>query len=365
LGIQYPRLGLNRAIELSPDSRPSRLSRGVVYWTQKKNKEAREDFDAVLQLPKEKQLFEAAYYRGQLYLQLGKVKEALDDFDLVVKENPSFRPVYLPRARIHAKDDIGKALEDLDAYLAGRNAFDPKSWEAHGQRGRLLRLLYSELPLEQRQQPSSQALATLALTQLEEAVKGGAQAAEVFDDLGAMLEFKLQLKEAIAAYGQGLELVPNDVKLLNKRGWAYVNTNQNQKALADFTRAARVERENAEAHSGLGYLHALGNLPPEAQQEADLALLHGAELRAPENYLNLHNVACIYASLSAPGGRQAPAYKEVAMALLRRAVHLWEKAGTGPNEIALIEGDSAFKPLEDRDDFQELIGKKKKKKPQH
>ena len=53
-------------------------------------------------------------------------------------------------------------------------------------------------------------------------------------------------------------------------------------------------------------------LPAAAQQEADLALLYGAD-----NYLILHNVACIYAALAQAGGGQAPAYQDVAMALLQ------------------------------------------------
>ncbi len=123
---------LDRAVQLSPDSRPSRLNRGVVYWNQKKYDAALADFEAVLQPPKELRLIEAAYYRGQLYLQLGQVPKALDDFDQVVAQRPEFAPVYPLRARIHiAKGEKAAALADLDAYLAGRPA-DKKDGDAHG-----------------------------------------------------------------------------------------------------------------------------------------------------------------------------------------------------------------------------------------
>jgi tetratricopeptide (TPR) repeat protein len=356
---------LNRAVELSPESRPARLNRGLVFWTRKRNAEALADFEAVLQPPKEKQLVEAAYYRGQLYLQEGKVDQALADFDRVVADNPSFRPVYPHRALILiAQGKKARALADLDAFLADQLAMDRPAWQRHGQRGRLLRLLYTELPAEQRRKPSGQALGALAMDELNEAVNRGARAAAVFDDLGALLELQGHLNEAIAAYDRGLKLAPKDVKLLNKRGWALSNVNQNDKALADFRAAVAVDPENAEAHSGLGFVQALHKLPPEAQQQAELALLHGTELRAPDNYLNLHNVACIYAALSANGDKQATAHQDVAMALLRRAVRLWEKEGGGPNEIDMIKGDPTFKPLSGRDDFQELIGlKPPRKKP--
>ena len=342
---------LDRAVGLDPEFLPSRLNRGVVYWNQGKQKEALADFDLVLQAPKDKRLVQAAFYRGQLYLQLGDTAKALADFDQVIADQLRIRPIYLYRARIHfAQGNDVRGLADLDAYLADNRPFDPRSWEAHGQRGRLLRLLYSELPSDVRQKPSGQALAMQALIQLEAAVKQGARSAAVFDDLGAMLELTGKVPEAVAAYGKGLELAPKDVKLLIKRGWANDQLNQRDEALKDFNAAAGIDAENAEAHTGIGYIRALQKLPPEAQRAADLALLHGAD-----NYLILHNVACIHAALSQTGERQAAAHQDVAMALLRRAVKLWKQAGTGPNEIDQIKGDDTFKPLRERRDYRELI----------
>ena len=94
------------------------------------------------------------------------------------------------------------------------------------------------------------------------------------------------------------------------RSRSSISTSQ---ASADFAAATRVDPENAEAHAGLGYVRALLKHPAEAQREADMALLHGAE-----NYLILHNVACIYAALSQASAGEAPAHQEAAIALLRR-----------------------------------------------
>jgi tetratricopeptide (TPR) repeat protein len=341
---------LDRAVQLSPDSRPSRLNRGVVYWNQKKYDPALADFEAVLQPPKEKRLVEAAYYRGQLYLQLGEVQKALEDFDQAAAENPSFLPVYPLRARIHiAKGENAAGLADLYAYLAGRPAANHDG-DAHGKRGRLLRLLYAELPRDQRGNPSAQALAALAVDELRKSAAADAGSAEVFEDLGAMLELTNRLDEALRAYSKGIALAPKALTLRLKRGWAYEQTGEHDKAQADFAAGADIDPDNAEAHSGLGYVNALRKLPAEAQREADLALLRGAN-----DYLILHNVACIYAALSQAGGRQTPAHQEAAMALLRRAVELWKRNKTGPDEIDLIKGETAFQPLKDRADFQKLI----------
>ncbi len=86
-----------------------------------------------------------------------------------------------------------------------------------------------------------------------------------------------------------------------------------------------------------------------------MALLHGAE-----NYLILHNVACIYAALSRASNHQAPAHQDAAITILRRVIKLWKRADAdekpGPSEIDLIKTEPAFKPLHHRADFQQLTG---------
>ncbi|MFO0910366.1 MAG: hypothetical protein U0794_18810 [Isosphaeraceae bacterium] len=165
-----------------------------------------------------------------------------------------------------------------------------------------------------------------------------------------MCEHAGRLPDAIRAYSAGLAVSPKDAKLLIKRGWALEMGYQHALAQADFTAAAAVDPDNAEAHSGLGYVQAVQKLPPDAQREAELALLHGSE-----SYLVLHNVACIYAALSQVVENQGSAYQDVAMALLRRSVKLWKQSGAGPNELDLMKGEPAFKPMQGRKDFQELL----------
>jgi Flp pilus assembly protein TadD len=172
----------------------------------------------------------------------------------------------------------------------------------------------------------------------------------VFGDLGAMMEHTGQLKKAVRAYSNGLILAPKDVKLLNKRAWAYDQLGKRDLALEDFATAARVDPENGEAHSGLGYVRALQKRVPEAQREAHLALLHGSD-----KYIVLHNVACIYAALSQAEEGQAVDYQDVAMALLKQAVKLWKRAPTDLNEIELIAGEPTFEPLKGRRDFRDLL----------
>jgi tetratricopeptide (TPR) repeat protein len=347
---------LSRAIELAPDLRLPRLNRGVVYRLQKKYDAALADFDAVLQPPDDKRLIEAAYYRGEIYLQRGEVEKALADFDLVVKERPDLRHVYTDRAQIFlARGQEARALEDINTYLSLGGPSDPKSGVGHAQRGRLLRFL-KMAPALQKQRVA------LAVADLDEAVRLGVRSAELFGDLGAMLEQderlegEDRLKKAVAAYSKGLELKPKDVLLLNKRGWAWDGLGQSARAQADFQAALRQEPGNAEAHAGLGYLRAAAKQSAGALQEADLALLHAPDLPPVDRYQVLHNVACIHAKLAQADPRQATAHQDVAIALLRRAIDIWRKAGSGPSEIQLIEEEPAFPPeLRERPEFSALL----------
>jgi tetratricopeptide (TPR) repeat protein len=344
---------LNRAIALAPDLRLPRLNRGVVFRLQKKYDDALADFDTVLQPPNDSRLIEAAYYRGEIYLQRGEVDKALADFDLVVKERPDFRHVYTDRAQIYlAKGQEARALEDIDTYLSLGGPYDPKSAAGHAQRGRLFRFLELAPALQK-------AKVALAVADLDEALRLGARSADLFDDLGAMLEQAGRLEDAVAAYSKGLQLRPKDVLLLIKRGWAWDALGQSPRAQADFQAAIRQEPTNPEAHAGLGYLRAAAKLPATAgaQQEADLALLHGADLPPERRYLVLHNVACIYAKLAQADAQQATAHQDVAIALLRRAIDLWKRGGgSGPSEIQLIEEELAFPPaLRERPEFRALL----------
>jgi serine/threonine protein kinase/Flp pilus assembly protein TadD len=342
---------LNQAISLDASARPPRLHRGVVFWRQKKYDRAIADFETVLAPPDNKRLVEAAYYRGQLHLERGEVQKALDDFDRVVVASPRFRSVYLDRSLIHlANGDVPRGLADLDAYIALVRRDDPRGWEIHGLRGRLLRFRYSELPQEKRRGATGRATLELALAELSKAVQMGGAEAALFDDLGAVLEHVGRLDQAILAYTRGIASAPDFAKLRIKRGWAWEQLNQHEKALADFAAATRVAPENPEAHTGLGYVQALRKLSPDAQREAELALLHGGE-----DYLVLHNVACIYAALSQTEDLQATAYQDVSIALLRKALKVWKKAPAGPNELDLIKAEPAFKPIQGRKEFQELL----------
>lgn len=138
-----------------------------------------------------------------------------------------------------------------------------------------------------------------------------------------------------------------------RRGWSFIDLQSYDRAAADFETVLQQSPADAEAHSGRGYLKALGKDFVAAEQETVQSMLLGAN-----DYLVLHNVACIYAVMSIHDHAIEKAYEDLALTLLRRAVEIYRRTPKPPNnEIELIRQESAFGvSLRARPEFQELIG---------
>jgi len=177
-------------------------------------------------------------------------------------------------------------------------------------------------------------------------------------DLASVLEQLGESAKALDFYAQALAAAPPrdlEAKILSKRGWIFTQSlkpPQPEKAREAFTALLRLDLapHNADAHAGLGYLAVHRKSPAEAQREAFHGLLHGSG-----DYLALHNLACIYAELSQTDKGQARQHQDTAIALLRRAVALWRRGGTGPREIDLIREERSFVPLRNREEFNKLL----------
>jgi tetratricopeptide (TPR) repeat protein len=351
---------LESALTIDPEFRPARLHRGVLFWLQRKDDDrpAFQDFTEVLKPPADRRLIEAAYYRGQLHLQRREYEEALKDFDAVVKENRDFRPVYLSRAQAHFSNNVDElGLMDLRAFLdLGRpSPLDPKDPKLFAQRGRLLTRLVPNWGL-----PRPDFVAKLRLTrkELETALRMGHRSVELFDDLGSVAERLGEFDAALVAYEQSLKQKGSRevaVRVRTKRGWIYADRLEEPKfdrAREEFAEAVRLDPDHADAHAGLGFVNALRKSSGEAHLEATLALRHGGD-----NYVVVHNVACIYTELSRVEKGQAKQLQDLAMDLLRQAVDLCRRGGDGDKEVRNIQLDSSLKVLSGRPDFMQLVGK--------
>ena len=185
---------------------------------------------------------------------------------------------------------------------------------------------------------------------LQKALDRGGKSFQLYDDCGAVLETLGQAPAAIVLYTKALEQEPGNSKALAKRGWAQGGRKQYDKARADFAAIIKDHADHAEAHVGLAYVAACQNKQLEAFREANLALLHGAD-----NFLILHNVACVYAELSEADSGNEKQFQDLAMDQLRRAVELWRREVSALDEIALIKGEPSFRQsMRARADFRRL-----------
>jgi tetratricopeptide (TPR) repeat protein len=340
---------LDRAVQLDPEFQPARLNRGIVYWISGNTDQAVADFNAVLAAPVEKCLIEAAFYRGQLLLQKQQTREAFAEFSKVITERPNFRLAHWFRAQTQFRlGDFDAGEIDLINYVnlsyGQPRAIDP------GQTQLLMGKALRRIALELDGPAKLQALSHAA-DRLHAAVSAGPPTAEAFQNLGAVDELLGKNGEAIIAYSKGLGLASENVRLLNLRGWAFATTKQFEQARADFTDALRLAPQNAESHAGLGYVLALLGSAELARAEASSALLWGTE-----DYLVLHNVACIYGQLSMLATGAKLEHENVALVTLQRAAQLSRDRSGGPNEIALMIHEEAFPDsLRSRPEFKSLI----------
>jgi tetratricopeptide (TPR) repeat protein len=191
----------------------------------------------------------------------------------------------------------------------------------------------------------------LASQDLEKAVQRGGRSAQIYADLGAVRDDLGQIDSALAAYCAAIQLDPQDAQIRINRAWAFQKAGNYDHARADFAAVLRGDTASAEAHAGLGYVEACQKSYDDAKEEAARALLYGGG-----DYLILHDVACIYATISDADLARQSEYEDLAIAMLRRALELWRSGTSGPDESQFIEHEPAFSAsLRARPDFRRLL----------
>lgn len=328
------RRDLDVAIKLNPDFRPAWLNRGVVDWLQNDRDSAMADLAQALKPPDELALEEALYYRAQIHLASGDSAGAMSDLNSLLSRRTDFYPAYQLRARLYLlQGSEALAVGDLNAELKqlGQPGPSPKGLS---RRGELLRQAAAQLP-----GPAARKALQLACGDFAAAIQAGGQSADALRDLGAAREALGQLDAAAQAYSAAIRLAPSDLQAILHRGWLNQKLGQYDQSAADFMCAIEVDSTNAEAYCGLGYVHACRKSSDDARDCAAQALLFGGN-----DYLILHNVACIYAELSNFDAPRQHSDENTAMAMLQRAIEIWHRTKGGPDEVNLIKQEPAFPP---------------------
>lgn len=353
---------LDRAVEIDKNFLPAKLNRGVAHWLAGERELAESAFTVLLEKSAGSPIAEASYYRAVLRWEDGDHVAALTDLETVLSVRPDFAAAILLQSRIYfLTGDLEQGTDCLNDWLASIAAqggsavtdqpFDSATWQACFERARFLRrLLSSAIPTSV--ELNRKGLLTQALSELQEAIKLGGDSAELYSEIGSVLELSGAADDAFAAYSKSLVSKPDDDTLLVKRGWLQVLRLRNgDGAIADFEAALKINPDNAEAHSAHGFLLALQKPSSDAEQAAVRAILHGAG-----DYLILHNVACIYAELAAASPEKAAGYEQSSLDVLKRGLTLWQKGNrSGPNAVQLARGESSFRNLAKREAFKALL----------
>jgi hypothetical protein len=117
-------------------------------------------------------------------------------------------------------------------------------------------------------------------------------------------------------------------------------------------------RDQASAHSGLGFVHACRGEEGAANREAILALAQQKQ----EGHWHVHlNVATIYAELSKGKEDQADDYKKQAIAILQIAAYLAKEAGADRKLLQQMQNEPALDPVNGSAEFKDLLDSLKPK----
>ncbi len=134
----------------------------------------------------------------------------------------------------------------------------------------------------------AQADANGAVAEAEKNLAADAKNVELILALGRAQGGIWRFRDAVATYTRGLELAPNDARLLVARGHRYISLRQPDKALADLQKAAGIDAKAANLWYHLGLAHYLRSEFAEAaaafEKSRDEAKTDG-ELVGPSDWL--------------------------------------------------------------------------------
>lgn len=252
----------------------------------------------------EKNAWDARYMIGEAYRFMGDYQQAFDTFNNIIKDNGSFAPAFLGRARVRLIGNIGKwqqSQSDLEQAIK----LDPNMGEAHLELGALFTQHNSpDKAIEQLDAaglllPDSpmvyyyKGIAYLALNDSSSALAAAQKANELditylnsYLLLGLALQAEGQIEasliplqtfvtydqknvqaytllgnayaangdneNALSAYGSAIKLDSKNVDVYIKRGALYLSINAGDKALEDFQTAWNLNTKSFDANMGIG-----------------------------------------------------------------------------------------------------------------
>ena len=360
------------------------VNRGLVRFERGRPDQAAADYQEAVSLKKDPFLAHAEL--AHVYERQGKTDLAIEQFTRAIAQKPQWSPLYRGRAAVldaNGANDAAlraRALADLESAIAYEKADDPVLAQDHTNRGKLL---YRDDRFVDALEESKLALkvfpnfidahvlqvqSLLKLRRYDElfrscdaAIATGKKSAVLYELRGGAHSARHDYPAAIRAYGEALELRPDDAGLLAKRGWVYLMLDSPKLALLDFEASIKVNSADADAYNGRGTARALLGDHAAAVADAREAVRRGgASPRVKYNAARIYAVAApVAAAKVATKGRQARQlavkYQDIALRLIREEFEREapEKRGTFWRET--VQVDPALKAIRRRLKFDDLI----------
>lgn len=292
---------LTRAVNKAPKMADAYHYRGDAYRNLGRHKQAVDDYTQTIKLrPKDPFRY---YARALVYMDMGRNAQAVSDLTRAISLKPTYRNFYLARARANeALNKYDAAIADYNKYLGKRRAT-------------------TELTLEILPVYVKSYRFTDAQRLLDNAVKNGADAADIHYWQGRVLSGQGRADEAISAYSKAIhrdeahaqayryragtfkdmadypaaledftkliELQP-EASYYNRRGLVYEEMGQFSKAAEDYTQAIELAPKWAIPYNNRGF--AKMHLKNWTGAKEDLETAIKLDPTAPTPYINLAGV---------------------------------------------------------------------------
>jgi tetratricopeptide (TPR) repeat protein len=343
---------LKEAIEIKPNQYQAFANLAEVYQQQQEFDKAVKQLDSAIaaaaELVKSGQLERPAlrllyHNRAWLHLDRKQPETALKDFKKAIEVDA------------HAEDHAacGRILHSLQRYTEAISAYEAALQANSGHADAHLGLAWTLLKLEGYKE---------ALYSFDDYLKnprpgaGPQHLAEVYQARGLIQAKLKKYADALADYTLALTLT-EDSATHALRGWVYVVSKTPQLALPDFERAIDLDKTNADAYNGRGYVRVKLAVKSSDFQEALKDAEKALACAPKDDPRMLYSTALIYAQLAGKFENQrkvSASYRDKALELLRQALKLTPTDKREEFFRKLIQSDPDLAPIRRSFAYEEL-----------
>jgi len=303
---------MDEAIELSPENTSYRLARSMFLRRANKIDEALEAIEEVIQLSPEDG--NARILQGEIYRQRKQLEDAIASFDKATELAPQAPGPYQNRGEIYREQrDFDKAITQFTKVLELQPGVlltlihRAEAFLASERLGEALADI--EVVLEKEQLIAAHRLRAEILSKMDRLEEEVEEMERVSAALPEQLELKMQLalyylankqpSKAIAAYSDVLDTNRDNFTVLRTRGDLYLNVGKHAEAIADFSRALKLNPDDSSLLNNLAWV--LATSPEEGLRDGKRAVELATKACELTNYKAPHILSTLAASFAEDG----------------------------------------------------------------